>query len=111
MTAEQLQAPAPTPVELKENLRRVLSHVVTPEKLQHLVFKLYDCARNGDKWAAQLLFDLIRGAKEDSSTVEQSHSKPQSRKEVEEELTKLGWLKVDGGVSVKPTPRSDGATP
>lgn len=104
MTEQELEGPAPTPAELKDRLRKVLSHVCTPERLQHLVFRLYDCARHGDKWAAQMLFDMIRGAKEpDSPTVEQSDVKPLSRKQVEEELAKLGYSKTPG-LNVKPHP-------
>lgn len=103
MTPEELEAPAPTPVQLKETLRRVLAHVVTPAKLQHLIFKMYDCARNGDKWAAQLLFDLIRGAKEADPGTPEDSSKPMSRKQVEEELAKLGFVKPQDGITVKPS--------
>lgn len=95
MTAQELEAPAPTPVQLKETLRRVLAHVMTPARQQHLVHNLYECARKGDKWASQLLFDLLRGAKEhDSQTVEQSDVKPLTKKQCEEELAKLGFISV-----------------
>lgn len=114
MSEQELQEPAPTPAQLKETLRRVLAHVVTPDKLQHLIFKMYDHARNGDKWAAQLLFDLIRGAKEsDSHTPEESNVPRLTKKQVEEELAKMGFISVapSQGLTVKQVSPDPGTPP
>ena len=100
LTAEQLNAPAPTPTQLRENLRRVIAHVITPDKLQLLVWSLYEKARAGDKFAAELVFNMIRGSREDG-TVESNTVKLLSPKEIDEELAKLGYVRPSNGVTVK----------
>ena len=101
ITEEQLQAPAPTQAQLREQLRRVLAHVVTPEKLQTLVWSTYEKAKFGDKFAMEMIFDLLRGQREEPAA-EQSIVKSLTKQEVEDELAKLGYAKPSNGITVEP---------
>lgn len=109
MTPEQLEAPAPTPAELKALLRKVLATVVTPDRLQNLIHKLYESARQGDKWATEMLLDAIAQTKDKDQEAKDSHTvKPLSKKEIEQKLAELGWAKPSGGLNVT---QSDSVTP
>lgn len=102
MTAEQLEAPAPSQAQLKAMLRKVLAHVVTPDKLQTLVWSMYEKAKFGDKFAAELLFSLLRGQR-DEPDAETQTAKQLTKQEVEDELAKLGYSKPSNGHTVKPS--------
>lgn len=107
LTEEQLHTPAPTQAQLREQLRRILAHVVTPDKLQTLIWATYEKAKHGDKFAMEMIFDLLRGQREEQAP-EQSIVKTLTKQEVEDELAKLGYAKPSNGITVK---QSNGPTP